>query len=89
MKCICFRILLKSQFKKHLILGGLIGGQLYGPNELVQLGEIDNLETGKYTTTIMKEVATGQPNTGVLNNSKFVISNASIFMSRHCWSKFA
>ena len=43
---IYFRILLKSQFKKHLILGGLINGKLHGPNDLVQLGEIEDLKTG-------------------------------------------
>ena len=38
---------MKTQYTKHLILGGLINGKLYGPNTLVEIAEMDDLQTGK------------------------------------------
>ena len=42
-----YRALMKTQYTKHLILGGLINGKLYGPNTLVEIAEMDDLQTGK------------------------------------------
>ena len=38
---------MKTQYTKHLILGGLINGQLYGPNTFTEIAEMDDLQTGK------------------------------------------
>ena len=38
---------MKTQYTKHLILGGLINGQLYGPNTFTEIAEMDDLQAGK------------------------------------------
>ena len=39
---------MKTQYTKHLILGGLINGKLYGPNTFVEIAEMEDLQSGSF-----------------------------------------
>ena len=46
---------MKTQYTKHLILGGLINGKLYGPSTFTEIAEMDDLQSGSSDKAIFQD----------------------------------